>query len=200
MDISKYFYSVRHAELLARALRYQGDQDVRRLIEHLVQSFCTDDRYDALFPPGSPYYATAAKGMPIGNLTSQLFANIYLCDFDHWSKQQLGLRMYLRYVDDLVVLGETRAELQDHAEAITERLASLGLVVHPRKVRLAPVAAGVPFLGYVAWPGHVSAGQYIRHRYHQRLRQHETTGRDHSAALTAYRAMLAHTGSRRRSA
>lgn len=197
MDISKYFYSVRHDALLARVLRYQGDHDVRQLLEHLVRSFRTDGRYDALFPPGSPYHATADKGMPIGNLTSQLFANIYLFDFDHWAKQR-GLRMYLRYVDDLVVLGETRAELQEHAEAITEQMAGLGLAIHPRKVRIAPTTAGVPFLGYVVWPGHVSAGRYIRHRYHQRLRQHETTGRDHSAALTAYRAMLAHTGSTRR--
>ncbi|MFT3758472.1 RNA-directed DNA polymerase [Thauera sp.] len=198
MDISKYFYSVRHDALLARALRYQGDQDTRRLIERLVRSFRTDGRYDALFPPASPYHATADKGMPIGNLTSQLFANLYLADFDHWSKQERGLRLYLRYVDDLVVLGESPAELQEHAEAITERLARVGLVIHPRKVRLAPTAAGVPFLGYVVWPGHVSAGHYIRSRYHRRLRQHETTGRDYSAALTAYRAMLAHTGSTRR--
>lgn len=194
MDVSKYFYSVRHHTLKARALRYLGDNDVRALITALIDSFRTGDRYDTLFPPGSPYHATQARGMPIGNLTSQLFANIYLNDFDHWMKEHLRVRHYIRYVDDLVVLDESPQALRAIAEQITARLADDGLVIHPRKIRLAPAAAGIPFLGYVVWPGHVSAGRYIRQRYHQRLRQHETGALDRSESLTAYRAMLAHTG------
>lgn len=197
MDVSKYFYSVRHDLLERRMLRYLGDHHLRQLITRLIRSFRTGDRYDALFPPGSPYHRTADKGMPIGNLTSQLAANIYLNDFDHWAKEQRRLRHYLRYVDDLVVLADTPAELQDHAGAITERLAADGLVIHPRKVRIAPVAAGVPFLGYVVWPTHISAGTYLRSRYHQRLRQHEAGHRDHTESLNAYRAALAHTGATR---
>lgn len=68
---------------------------------------------------------------------------------------------------------------------------------HPHKVRLAPVRAGIPFLGYVVWPQHLSAGQYLRRRYHHRLRDHERHGRDRSQALRSYRAALAHTGSTR---
>jgi hypothetical protein len=69
-----------------------------------------------------------------------------------------------------------------------------GLVIHPKKIRLAPVAAGVPFLGYVIWPAHISAGKYVRGRYLQRLRQHESGGYDRTEALESYRAMFSHTG------
>lgn len=60
--------------------------------------------------------------------------------------------------------------------------------------------SGVPFLGYVVWPEHVSAGQYLRQRYHHRLREHETTGRDRAEAIRSYRAALSHTGTTRRAA
>jgi retron-type reverse transcriptase len=197
LDISKYFHSIPHDRLNERVLRYIGDEDLRRLIVALVDSYRTDNRYDDLFAPDSAYRLTAAKGMPIGNLTSQLFANIYLNDFDHWLKEGLRVRHYIRYVDDLVVLGASRSELLDITAAMVERLEADGLTIHPRKVRLAPTRAGVPFLGYVVWPEHISAGQYLRSRYHRRLRQHETTGRDRSEALRSYRAALSHTGQTR---
>jgi retron-type reverse transcriptase len=194
LDISKYFYSVGHAVLKARALRYVGDHDLRQLIAALVDSFRTDDSYDHLFAADSAYRLTPAKGMPIGNLSSQLFANIFLADFDSWVKGALRVKRYIRYVDDLVVVGETQAELLDIKDALVARLAADGLTVHPRKARIAPIAAGVPFLGYVVWPRHVSAGAYVRGRYLRRLREHESGGYDRSDTLRAYQAMLAHTG------
>lgn len=197
LDISKYFHSVPHELLKMRVLRYLGDEDLRRMICSLIDSYRTDDRYDALFAPDSAYRKTAAKGMPIGNLSSQLFANIILNDFDHWIKQDIGIQHYIRYVDDLVILGHSADELRAIARRIVERLAADGLTIHPRKVRLAPVSAGIPFLGYVVWPRHISAGQRLRRRYHYRLREHETQGRDRSEALRSYRAALAHTGSTR---
>lgn len=194
LDISKYFYSVNHSLLKARALRYIGDQGIRTLLVDLIDSFRTDDQYDALFPADGMYRRTRDKGMPIGNLTSQLFANVFLNEFDHWIKQDLRVRHYIRYVDDMVILAETRQELQDISAAIVQRLAADGLTIHPKKVRLAPTAGGIPFLGYVVWPQHVSVGAYGRRRYHQRLRQHETGGYDRSEALASYKAMFSHTG------
>ena len=197
IDLSKYFYSVPHSQLKARALRYIGDQYLRQLLIDLIDSWRTDHRFDDLFPANSAYRQTAAKGMPIGNLSSQLFANIYLNDFDHWVKETLRVRHYLRYVDDMVFLGESREGLLAITEQIVQRLAADGLTVHPRKIRLAPVSAGIPWLGYVVWPGHVSVGRYGRQRYHHRLRQHETGGYDRSESLNSYRAMLKHTGATR---
>lgn len=194
LDISKYFYSIPHDHLKARVLRYLGDHDMRQLLGSLIDSWRTDERYDDLFSPDSAYRRTALKGMPIGNLSSQLFANIYLNDFDHWVKESLRVRHYLRYVDDMVFLGSDRDKLLEISAAVVAKLTEDGLTVHPKKMRLAPVAAGVPWLGYVVWPNHVSAGRYVRRRYHQRLRQHESGVRDRTEALESYRAMFAHTG------
>lgn len=197
LDISKYFYAVPHAQLKARALRYIGDEEIRRLIVSLIDSFRTGDDYDHLFDPASPYRQTAAKGMPIGNLSSQLFANIYLSDFDHWVKETLRERHYIRYVDDMVILGDSPEQLHATCALIVTKLADDGLIIHPHKTRIAPVAAGVPFLGYVIWGNHISAGQRLRQRYHYRLRQHESGEQDRSQALNSYRAALAHTGATR---
>jgi hypothetical protein len=135
--------------------------------------------------------------MPIGNLPSQLLANIYLSDFDHWAKETLRIKHYIRYVDDMAVLAASREELQAISNKLVERLASEGLTINPRKIRTAPTSAGVPFLGYVVWPNHISAGRYVRRRYHTRLRQHEAGGYDRTESLMSYRAMLAHTGATR---
>lgn len=197
LDISKYFYSVNHALLKERVLRHIGDHELRVLLVNLIDSFQTDNSYDHLFDAGMLYRQTAAKGMPIGNLTSQLFANIFLNDFDHWVKETLRVRYFIRYVDDMVILGDSREELQTLCDQLTAKLASDGLIIHPHKIRLAPASAGIPFLGYVVWPHHISAGRYIRSRYHQRLRQHESGGQDRTDALRSYRAMLNHTGATR---
>ncbi len=194
IDISKYFYAIPHAPLKVRVLRHVGDHDVRQLLLSLIDSFRTDDRYDALFAAESSYRLTAAKGMPIGNLSSQLFANIYLDEFDHWVKESLRIPRYLRYVDDLVVVDADRQRLAAIADLLSKRLAADGLTVHPHKLRLQRVSAGVPWLGYVVWPNHVSAGAHLRTRYHRCLRQHENAGIDRTEALLSYRAALAHTG------
>ena len=133
--------------------------------------------------------------MPIGNLSSQLFSNIFLNDFDHWVKEVLRIKRYIRYVDDMVVLASSKAELVEVRDLIVQKLALDGLTIHPKKIRLAPVAAGIPFLGYIVWPNHISAGKYVRGRYLHRLRQHERDGYDKSEALAAYSAMFKHTGS-----
>jgi RNA-directed DNA polymerase len=198
LDVSKYFYAIQHAQIKAQALRYIDDYRLRLLIINLIDSFRTGPKYDDLFPAGSMYRKTAAKGMPIGNLPSQLFANIYLNDFDHWIKETLRRLCYIRYVDDMAILGTSAEELHQLADLIVARLGEDGLAINPRKMRIAPVRAGVPFLGYVVWPNHISAGQYLRRRYHHCLRQHEAGHQDRTEALRSYSAALAYTGHHRR--
>lgn len=184
-----------HELLKSRALRFIGDQQLRTLMIDLIDSFKTDSQYDDLFPVDGMYRMTAAKGMPIGNLSSQLFANIFLNDFDHWVKEELRVKRYIRYVDDMVILADTKEELCAIRDLIVEKLAFDGLTIHPKKIRLAPSSSGIPFLGYVVWPNHISAGKYVRSRYLHRLRQHEQHGYDRTEALAAYKAMFSHTGS-----
>jgi len=194
LDISKYFYSVPHTQLKARALQHIGDHDVRQLIISLIDSYRTGGNYDHLFAPGTLYRTNPNKGMPIGNLSSQLFANIYLNEFDHWLKETLQVKHYARYVDDMVILGHSKEYLQHLYQAITQRLSAEGITIHPKKIRIAPTASGIPFLGYVIWPTHISAGAYLRHRYHHTLRQHESGIYDLSQAVRSYMSALAHTG------
>jgi len=89
-DIHRYFATVDHAILKALGRRKVGDQKLLRLLDSLIDSFQGD----------------GARGIPIGNLTSQLFANIYLNPLDHFIKEQLRQKYYIRYMDDFVIPGD----------------------------------------------------------------------------------------------
>lgn len=193
LDISKYFYSVRHDRLKERTRRYIGDEDLRRLIADLIDSYSTDARYDALFPFDSAYHRTKAKGMPIGNLSSQLFANIFLAEFDRWATST-GLAVgYMRYVDDMIWLAEDKCVLREIASKAVARLNEEGLIVHPNKMRLAPVKQGIPFLGYRIDGNRISVGARIRAGYLRCMKRHRI-GYECDDALQSYYAMLAYAG------
>ena len=195
LDISKFFYATPHDALKSAVLRHIGDQKIRDLIVQLIGSFHTDSRYDHLFDPSSCYRQTSAKGMPLGNLTSQLFSNILLDCVDHAAKEQLKIRHYIRYVDDFLVFGSSAAELHQRAAELTEILGQIGLSVHPHKTVIRPVSCGVPFLGFVIWPNHISAGKRIRQQYHKAIKKSLVMHNDD--VLTSYRSTLAHAGSTR---
>jgi retron-type reverse transcriptase len=95
-------------------------------------------------------------GLPIGNLTSQLFANIYLNALDHFVKDRLGVRWYGRYMDDFFVLHHDRAYLQQLCSTINVFLQEkLHLCLHPKKLTIKKVSVGVPFVGYRIFYDHV---------------------------------------------
>ncbi len=97
----------------------------------------------------------AARGVPIGNLTSQLFANIYMNELDQWMKHVLRVRHYARYTDDFVVVGSSREQLARLVAPIRDFLdRELALTLHPRKVAIRSLYQGVDFLGYVEFPKH----------------------------------------------
>ncbi|HMN69642.1 MAG TPA: reverse transcriptase/maturase family protein [Bdellovibrionales bacterium] len=93
------------------------------------------------------------KGLPIGNLTSQFFANVYLNELDQFVKHRLRAKYYYRYVDDWVILDESAAVLNSHFDAIQEFLHTrLALELHPFKKRIAPIHQGIDFIGFVHKP------------------------------------------------
>jgi len=91
------------------------------------------------------------SGLPIGNLTSQFWANVYLNPFDHFVKRELRCKGYVRYVDDVLLFAEDKATLWSWRAAIVERLARFRLTIHPG-AHPRPVSEGVPFLGFVTFP------------------------------------------------
>lgn len=141
-DVRRYFASVDHEVLLSLVGRLVKDARVLALVERIV-------RHGA---PG----AEAGKGLPIGNLTSQHFANLYLGELDHFVTDRLGVGAYLRYMDDFLFFGHDKVRLWEQLAATRELLAeSLLLALNEPRTRLAPVTEGVAFLGFRVFPGTV---------------------------------------------
>jgi retron-type reverse transcriptase len=154
-DIAKYFPSIDHEVLEGLLARKIKDPRVLWLIRTIIdasneQEFvCRHFTGDDLFSP-----LARRRGIPIGNLTSQFFANVYLNGFDHFVKERLRCEAYLRYCDDFVVFGQDKRSLWAVKAAMADYLAGLRLMLHPRKCQVLPTQAGVDFLGYRVFPTH----------------------------------------------
>ena len=139
LDVEKFFDSVDHEVCRALVRRLVKDPDVLWLVDTVI----------AHGPAGAP----AGKGFPIGNLTSQHLANLYLSGLDHHIKEQLHAKAYLRYMDDMLLFGDDKEMLWRCHEEIVRYLArELKLELQSKATVLAPVSEGVPFLGVRIWP------------------------------------------------
>ena len=148
-DIRKFFSSIDHQTLLAILERYIPDQNILRLLREVVSSF---EGHQMSVTLGSP---TSPKGLPLGNLTSQLLVNIYMNEFDQYVKHKLKAKHYIRYADDFVLLSHNKQELEQVLRYIVVVLrARLKLELHPDKVFIKTFASGIDFLGWVHFPGH----------------------------------------------
>ncbi|HEU5005313.1 MAG TPA: reverse transcriptase/maturase family protein [Candidatus Saccharimonadales bacterium] len=136
-DISKFFASVEHNKLLDLLSIKITDERTLDLLQEIINSFESS--------PG--------LGIPLGNLTSQLFANVYMHQFDFFVKHQLREKYYVRYCDDFVIVNEDRQHLLELLSPIREFLQSeLDLDLHPAKVSIRSWNEGIDFLGYVLKP------------------------------------------------
>ncbi|MBI4065824.1 RNA-directed DNA polymerase [Candidatus Kaiserbacteria bacterium] len=112
------------------------------------------------------------KGVPIGNLTSQLFANIYMNELDKFIKHELRVKYYARYTDDFVIVSEDQAYLQNLIPKIEEFLhTQLMLSLHPNKVSIRKYRHGADFLGYVTLPRHIRVRRNTERRVFRKLRE-----------------------------
>lgn len=133
-DVSKYFQSVDH-EILKQVIREKiADKKLLQLLDNIIDS--------------------AERGIPIGNLTSQLFANIYLNKLDEHVKYELKIKYYVRYMDDFIILHESKQSLHEIKEKINLFLVSMKLTLHPKKVNICPITLGIDFLGYRIFYNH----------------------------------------------
>ena len=156
-DVVKYFPSIDHAIMLDRLRRRLADKRLMDLIGRIVASGSEvfRDEYTPVYFPGDGLLdALRPKGLPIGNLTSQFFANVYLDALDHFVKDDLGEKAYLRYCDDFVVFGRSRERLLELRERLRRHLQGVRLCLHERKSVVYRVKDGVPFLGFLVYPDH----------------------------------------------
>ncbi len=110
------------------------------------------------------------RGIPIGNLTSQFLANLYLDELDHFIKEKLKMKAYLRYVDDMVTLHNDKQHLWEVSRAVADFLLKERLLLHPRKTQVTPVGQGVDLLGYQVFPHHRKLRNDNGHRFSRKLR------------------------------
>lgn len=139
-DIRKYFASIEHEALKALLRRILKDKRLLELLDRIIEHS----------PPG----AAPGRGLPIGNLTSQYFANLYLGELDHFVKERLRVAGYVRYMDDWLVFGDEKPALHEALAAIRVFLDErLKLELKEEAVRIAPVTEGISFLGFRVYPG-----------------------------------------------
>jgi retron-type reverse transcriptase len=139
-DIRKFFASIDQGMLMNILRKRIADPGILRLLECVVESFSS---------------TALGKGLPLGNLISQLLVNIYMNEFDQFVKHKLKVKYYIRYADDFVFLSEKKESLERMLPHIQDFLReTLKLELHPDKVFIKTLASGVDFLGWVHFPDH----------------------------------------------
>lgn len=156
LDISKYFYRVDHEVLLRILQKRIRDNRLMELLERIINS---EDTCFGLPAGYGPEECTRDMwlhevGMPIGNLTSQLFANVYLNELDQHCKHELRLHYYIRYMDDIIVLSDSKDELHRVKEDIAVFLKDVLRLDLNKKTTIRPVTLGIDFVGYKIWATH----------------------------------------------
>jgi hypothetical protein len=154
-DVRKFFPSIDHGILKGQFRRLIKDWRVLRLMDLLVDcSNAQEPIYDCF--PGDNLFTPLERrrGLPVGNLTSQWFANLYLDRLDHHLTSHLRLGAYVRYCDDFIFLGDDRNRLKDALAEAHGQLAGLRLRLHAERARVTPVSQGARFVGFRVWPTH----------------------------------------------
>ncbi len=182
-DVDRYFETIDHLVLKNLLRRMFKDARLLALLDRII---------DAPVPGQEP-----GQGLPIGNLTSQYFANHVLAQLDHFVKQKLRVRGYLRFMDDVLLFGETKAELHLHRAQVRRYLAGeLRLRLKEEATWLAPSSQGVPFLGFRIFPGTIRLQAERWQRMRRKIRRRERAfqdGRISAGELaTSVRSSIAH--------
>jgi len=172
-DIKKFFDSIDHIILFRLLQKRIRDPEALRLVRTLIESFEV--------APG--------KGLPLGNVTSQLFANVYMNELDQWIKHKLKVRYYLRYCDDFIILHEKKDFLKAAISKVQNFLQEgLHLSLHPHKFSIRKVRQGIDFLGYVVLPHAIMVRASTKRRVFRRVNKKN---------LPSYLGVLSHANARK---
>ena len=157
LDVVKHFPSIDHSILLEMLQHTLHDAGILALAARIISSGdrILEQDYDMVWFPGDDLLAVLRpRGLPIGNLTSQFWSNCYMNPLDQFIKRELRCPAYLRYVDDMALFSESKSQLWEWKERLVQRLEKLRLTIHAKSAQVAPVVAGIPWLGFVVYPTH----------------------------------------------
>jgi retron-type reverse transcriptase len=200
MDIRRFFPTIDHAILKQQIRRAIKDPDVLRLCEVIIDGSNAQEPVVQYYPGDDLLTPLSRRrGIPIGNLTSQFFANVYLDPLDHFVKERLRMRRYVRYVDDFCCFHDDKQELRAARAAIADFLVPLRQQLNPGKSRIRRVHEGIEFLGFVVFPAEMRLNQTAIRRQRRRLRHlraahaaGDLEWADVRASLQAWNAHAAH--------
>ncbi len=157
-DVRKFFASINKQVLKDILRKYIQDPDILWLLGHVIDSFQTE--------------SNSELGLPLGNLTSQLLINVYMNEFDQFTKHVLKVKYYIRYADDFVILDTDKNYLVNLLPKIKVFLGEkLKLTLHPNKVSIKTLASGIDFLGWVNFPEYKVLRTSTKRRMLKRLNQ-----------------------------
>jgi retron-type reverse transcriptase len=173
-DLRKYFPSIDLTLLKAILRRKIKCPDTLWLIDTIIDGSNEQEPFIEYFPGDELLTPLQRRrGLPIGNLTSQFFANVYLNGFDHFVKEQLKATKYLRYVDDFALFSDDHGFLSEARPALEAYLAKLRLKVHPIKSQLFETRLGPTFVGFRILPTHIRVKSANLHLARYRLRRYQ---------------------------
>lgn len=177
LDIKKFFENVDHKILASIIKRKIKDPEFLWLLDNIIDSFSKD------------------KGIPIGNLTSQVFANIYLNELDQFIKHKLKIKYYLRYSDDFIILSNDIIYLERLIPEIEKFLVqNLKLSLHERKIIVRKYTQGIDFLGYIVLPHYILPRTKTKKRMFKKLKE-KINDFNFNQALQSYFGYLSHANS-----
>jgi retron-type reverse transcriptase len=172
-DVTQFFPSIDHQILNGILSRNVRDKRTMRLVGLILASGegILKNEYDMVYFAGDDLLAAnRPRGLPIGNLTSQFWANVYLNELDQFVKRTLKVRAYLRYVDDFVLFSNDKTQLKEWRFALIEFLAKLRLTMHENRAHAQACKSGIPFLGFIVFPDHRRLKPAKGYAFQRRLR------------------------------
>ena len=172
-DVRKFFVSIDQDVLLRILEKHILDQDILNLLSEIIGSFHTEE----------------SKGLPPGNLTSQLLVNVYMNEFDQFMKHQVKAKYYIRHADDFVIFSDNKEQLKTVLLQISAFLEfRLRLKLYPDKVSIQTVASGVDFLGWTHFPDHRVLRTVTKKRAFRNIREKEGGAGNGGVVSRAYEA------------
>lgn len=169
-DVEKYFPSIDHRILMSLAARKIKCPETLWLIERIVANSNPQEEIVRYFPGDTLFTPCERRhGIPIGNLTSQFMANVYLNGLDHFIAEDVRPGGYVRFADDFLVFSDDRDMLHALLPRIQAHVDGLRLRLQPRKCQVMPVRCGIPFLGWQMFPDHRRLRRATGVRFQRRL-------------------------------